>query len=429
MSCGNQTGWYERVLHDDLSTLTNNTRIAANNLEMYCQIYFPQMENEVKLLIDSKILIPVILMVCLTNTCICLILTRRHMISATNMILTAIAIADSLTGLFPLPFYLMKNFHFFSTIRDRTFGYFFYSHVIVIPTICHTISIWLTVALAVQRFIYVSLPTEAKNICTVKTSIYTILTICLLSFVFHMQLSIVTFDYYYYYTCQQESPVFVLLKCNWTAQLMIIYYWSRTILTNVIPCLLLTAFTLSLIFAVRSAEKHRKVLLQTSKKKESRRSKEFYSTSKMLLVVLCLFLFVEIPNGIAITFYMISRSLSLNNLYPDVWLKLGLICNTSIIFSYPLNFVIYCVMSRNFRETLKFIIGISDNANIITNVSAVRSAVRTKIGNRVNSGIIKPENLNLKSNNESERNVLINSNPKGEYSAFPNVSRINLTLG
>nr|ANO39031.1 GCR057 [Schmidtea mediterranea] len=424
MNCENQTHWYERVLYNNPGQHGNVTRIPGETLDRYCQIYFPRNDNTFTLLVYSKILIPVILIVCFTNTCICLILTRRHMISATNMILTAIAIADFLTGLFPLPFYVIKNFSFFSSIRSRTFGYFYYFSVVVIPTICHTISIWLTVALAVQRFIYVSLPTEAKNICTVKTSIYTILTICVLSLVFHLQLSIVSFDSYYFYPCKHQTPEFVILKCNWTVELLIIYYWSRTVLMNVIPCLLLTVFILSLIVAVRSAEKHRRVLLQTSQKKESRRSKEFYSTSKMLLVVLCLFLIVEIPNGIAITLYMIQKSFSSNNSNDSFWGKMNSICNILIIFSYPLNFVIYCIMSRNFRETLKFIIGISNSANIVTNVSAVRSGVRLNAGKKT-SKTLKPEITALKFNNESERNMLINSVPKMEYSAAPNVSKIN----
>ena len=55
----------------------------------------------------SPILVAVTL---LTNVCVCVVLVRPNMRSATNTLLVAMAVSDTLTGLCPLPAY----FRFYS---------------------------------------------------------------------------------------------------------------------------------------------------------------------------------------------------------------------------------------------------------------------------------------------------------------------------
>ncbi|ESN96288.1 hypothetical protein HELRODRAFT_163337 [Helobdella robusta] len=91
------------------------------------------------------------------------------MISPTNVLLVAIACSDMLTGSTPVPFYL----HFYATNLHKdwlpynwcaTYQYL----TEYLPTIFHTSTIWLTVALAAQRYIYVCHPVRAKLVCTIK---------------------------------------------------------------------------------------------------------------------------------------------------------------------------------------------------------------------------------------------------------------------
>ena len=72
--------------------------------------------------------------------------------SATNLILVAMAQSDMLTGLWPLPCYV----YFYTLERAAEYvpyAWCFVYHCLTeyLPTICHTASIWLTVALAVHR--------------------------------------------------------------------------------------------------------------------------------------------------------------------------------------------------------------------------------------------------------------------------------------
>lgn len=91
----------------------------------------------------------------IANTLVVIVLTKRHMRTPINAVLMAIAISDMLTVAFPTPWLL----YFY------TFGYHykpFYPPAVcyiwaimneTIPNLFHTASIWLTVALAVQRYI------------------------------------------------------------------------------------------------------------------------------------------------------------------------------------------------------------------------------------------------------------------------------------
>jgi len=102
---------------------------------------------------------PVILFTVITNTLICAVLLRRNMRTATNALLLAMAVADMMTGVWPLPCYVY--FYTLGAVR-----YYVPYHWCVVysaltehlPTVSHTASIWLTVALALHRYVCVCHP-------------------------------------------------------------------------------------------------------------------------------------------------------------------------------------------------------------------------------------------------------------------------------
>ncbi|VUZ40822.1 unnamed protein product [Hymenolepis diminuta] len=74
-----------------------------------------------------------------------------------------------------------------------------------------------------------------------------------------------------------------------------------------------------------------------------------YKTSRIMLVVLLLFLFVEIPSTVLVTTY--SLLIALEGKPMPYFAEVREICNLLIAFSYPCNFVIYFAMSKQFRIT------------------------------------------------------------------------------
>lgn len=88
-----------------------------------------------------------------------------------NVLLLAISMFNMLTGFSPIP--VLVHFYSFRNYRD----YVPYSWCVwyqflmdFVPTVCHTTSIWLTVFVALQRYVYVCRPQNAPNWCTIRAS-------------------------------------------------------------------------------------------------------------------------------------------------------------------------------------------------------------------------------------------------------------------
>ena len=96
-------------------------------------------------------LLVVVIVVC--NVLVCVVLVRPVMRTATNAVLVAIALSDSLTGLWPIPVYIWL---YAAGTKDDwvpySWCYAYFCLTDYLPTIFHTISIWLTVLLAAQRY-------------------------------------------------------------------------------------------------------------------------------------------------------------------------------------------------------------------------------------------------------------------------------------
>jgi len=70
----------------------------------------------------------------------------------------------------------------------------------------------------------------------------------------------------------------------------------------------------------------------------------------MLVVVVTLFLLVEFPLGVSMSIMIIENTADVAIVAEDTRYLLDLFLNFIILLSYPLNFFIYCAMSRRFRQ-------------------------------------------------------------------------------
>lgn len=123
---------------------------------------------------------------------------------------------------------------------------------------------------------------------------------------------------------------------------------------HVIPCVTLVILNLLLFRALKQAQKRRDILLsKKNQKTECKKLRDSNCTTLMLIVVVSVFLFVEVPLGVVVILHVISNATYLDILNYQVANTLILFTNFFIMLSYPINFAIYCGMSRQFRETFK----------------------------------------------------------------------------
>ena len=125
--------------------------------------------------------------------------------------------------------------------------------------------------------------------------------------------------------------------------------YFRITFIHVIPCIFLVGLNARLFLAMRHAQAHHSRLLRDS---ESRRLAETNMATLMLLVVVGLFLLVEVPLAVMMMTMIVENTFDpLLLMDPAARRTATLVVNLIILFSYPVNFFIYCGMSHQFRQT------------------------------------------------------------------------------
>lgn len=132
----------------------------------------------------------------------------------------------------------------------------------------------------------------------------------------------------------------------------ITYFGFRVLFVHLIPCTSLVVLNVLLFRAMRTAQLNRQKLFKENRKSECKRLRDSNCTTLMLIVVVTVFLLVEIPVAVVTVLHIISSTI-VEILDYHIANTLILITNFFIIVSYPINFAIYCGMSRQFRETFK----------------------------------------------------------------------------
>jgi len=98
--------------------------------------------------------------------------------SPTNILLVAIATSDALTGVWSLP--VSVYLFWLGAYRDwlpHSWCFVYFCLTEHLPTVFHTISVWLTLGLATQRYNYVCRPISVRKLCTIRSVVRLIVVI------------------------------------------------------------------------------------------------------------------------------------------------------------------------------------------------------------------------------------------------------------
>lgn len=275
-----------------------------------------------------------------------IVLTRKNMISPTNAILTGLAVADMLVMISYLPFtfhnYIRKDLE----EKDK-FSYswtvftLFHAHFTVVN---HTISTWLTVTVAIWRFIAVSFPANTSIWCSMARAKFAIFCTYIMCAIFCVPVYL-TFTVSRFRS--EEGQIMYRVDFSDIAQrhhqlLEKMNFWIFSVITKLVPCVALTGLSLGLI----------KVLYETNKRRQRLKNRTDVDrtrdrTTRMLLAVLLLFLLTEFPSGLLALLSGILGTEFFNNVY----LNFGETMDALALINSAINFIIYCSMSQQFRTT------------------------------------------------------------------------------
>ena len=286
-----------------------------------------------------------VILTTLANILVMLVLTRKSMRNATNVILIAIAITDSLTGLVTLPTYVYAFQHYERKHLKLTKEWCeaFMISKLFISKAFHTMSVWLTVCLGLQRYISVSWPFRAQTLFTLPKTALMIVVVAFLSPILHI----------YHLTNRKAIGTQCAWKLNDDCKGDCAYLWLTFLLMHFIPCALLVVLTSLMVYTLwhTEARMHESHMI-SNQKNLKRRAAQSRRISIIVVIVVVIFLIPEIPYGI---FLLISVSLKhqKKNLM-ELHTNRAFHCayELLLVLSFHANFWVYTIMNRKFRSGL-----------------------------------------------------------------------------
>ncbi|XP_043277628.1 G-protein coupled receptor dmsr-1 [Venturia canescens] len=305
----------------------------------------------------------VALMVCIfgtvANVLNVVVLTRKDMAAAPiNRILTGLAIADMLVMVEYIPFAV---YEYFVLPERQMFPYGFAVFVLFhmhFTQLLHTISIALTLTLAVWRYIAIRFPEYNHSWCTAArcrlalwSSFLAPMIACAPSYlVFGIKEKKV-------YENGKEELLYHVDNYSRKRILYQLNFWVLGVVVKLIPCVILTVISCWLIKALYRVKGRKQVLrgynpcVATNNGPVSRRpsksERRADRTTRMLVAVLLLFLVTEIPQGVLGLLSGVLGDCFFRNCYHNF----GEIMDILALLNGAINFILYCSMSRQFRTT------------------------------------------------------------------------------
>ena len=285
--------------------------------------------------ITGLICYPIICVIGLTGNVLTLIvLSHRKMLTSTNVFLSALAVADIIKLVNDVLYFLVSILLRTHPIAgNRMLGHMYpFSHYIFNQSVC--VSSWLTVSVAVERYISVCHATKAKVMCTIHrariVSVFVFVVMSLVAFPCALRYTKIT---EFNPEWNQTEYIIVPTKLGSNENFKTVYTWIQNLLRSVIPLLVLIVLNACIIHALRKQ--------RVPGKKMSARNR----ITLMLIIVIIVFLICITPDAIMSTCFGFGY-------VDESYLVKGIreITDTLLSVNSAVNFIIYCLCSRGFRE-------------------------------------------------------------------------------
>ncbi|RUS72605.1 hypothetical protein EGW08_019640, partial [Elysia chlorotica] len=277
------------------------------------------------------------------------VLVAKDMRTPTNHLLTCLAVSDILTM---LP-YIPLAWHFYCPpvyplTSPEKFNYRWSYFMVVVSQLTattHTISIWLAVTLAGFRYTQIrsSCPPgpladqqRMKKVRVAGVLVYVLSVLVLIpaymanEIVEQHQFNPKTGTNITYFAL--KHPQLGTSNVKKSALVQVLIY---AILTKILPCFLILLFLGSLV--------HHMSVRMTRRRQRLSAARQQVNTTRMLFVVLVLFLVVELPHGL-----LLVMSACLAGFQVNFYYFLGELLDFLALLNNAVNFFLYCIMSQQF---------------------------------------------------------------------------------
>lgn len=266
------------------------------------------------------------------------VMSRKQMKSSTNVYLLVLSISDCIKLISDfLYFMVILLMHLDPPSGYKTYGFMYpYCHYIFNSSLC--ISAWLTVSVALERYIYVCHPTRVRWYCTVSRA-------RAISAIVFFSMSVLAIPYAMRYkTVVRESnrtgpaQYDLTVTSMWENEVFAkTYTWIQNFLRSIIPLVILIILNTCIIYGLRRCRLGGRT--NTGKK---------HRITIMLIFVIIVFLVCISPDAVMSTFLGLGY-------YEENFLARGIreVTDLLLLINSGVNFIIYCIFNTVFWKNFQ----------------------------------------------------------------------------
>jgi hypothetical protein len=284
--------------------------------------------------------------------------SRKRMKSSTNLILLTLSITDCVS----LFLYLVYSSYMFIATGPSQLLYHSqpWMYVVIITfhefIAFHTTSSWLTISLAIFRYIKVCHPTSGKIWCNRKRAEIAI------GIVFVMT-AIATIPFYFYYEVYSVSEDYPNITGYWirktkfarnNVDYQTALLWLYGVIFKVCPSIAMTVLSVLMARELHRAQKRQKVF-RNGPESHVTNIHGYSRTTIMLIVIVMLYVISEIPIGISAFTSGLNGEES-HYFYFLLYSEVGDILDLLPLLNASFNFAVYFALSDRFRLVFRLLI-------------------------------------------------------------------------
>lgn len=277
------------------------------------------------------------------NTISFLVLNKDKSTPVASFLLQSLAIADNTFLVLWLIHYAVKDAIRFLEISQLDYPAWMYIRVYTFPILYmgQMQTIWLTVVIALNRFMAVCLPYRAPHMCTINNVYKEVTVVTLFSIVyniprfFELQLHQIDGKHEWNYTEFGSNIIYV--KGYRDAS----YY----LFTFILPLLILAFVNTKIIVAYRATQQRRQRMTSSL---SARRVENDNNITLVMIMVVVIFMLCQAPARIV----QMALGYKFNSCV-DYQFYVIHISNTLEVLNSSVNFLIYCIFHKRFRDILQ----------------------------------------------------------------------------
>lgn len=276
-----------------------------------------------------------------------IVLFHKDMATSTNVYLSALAISDTVKLINDVLYFvviLMKN------TEAENAGHIMaemypYAHYIFNFAVC--VTAWLTVSIAIERYISVCHPTRAKTMCTISRARNTSITVFIAMLIISVPSAlryhaVKAYDPKLNISCYLVEPT----KLGNNQQFMKPYTWIQNLFRSIVPLVVLIILNARIVNELN---------------KERIKGKSLSGRNRItliMIIIIVVFLVCITPDAVMSMFF------GFGYVEEDDFVKgIREITDSLLAVNSAFNFVLYCTMSQQFRGTFCKIFGLGVNVN------------------------------------------------------------------